>query len=89
LAGEVDEPAAELLDRGGAEAVVGPVTEPLALNQTGIAQDAQVVADQWLWCIERLDQVTDTELLFGQEREYPPPQGLSRRPKPIQSSGGI
>src|SRR5688500_12134847 len=84
LPGEIDEPAAEVLDRGGPQPVVGPVPEPLALHQTGVPEDPEVVAHERLRCIERLDQMADAELLVGQQPENPPPQRLGRRPEPVE-----
>jgi hypothetical protein len=54
------------LDQGaGPEPVVGPVAVAIGLDQPGLPQDLEVVADQRLRGLQLLGQVGDTQLLGG------------------------
>jgi hypothetical protein len=46
-------------------AVVDPVAAPFALDQPGLKQHAQVVADGWLRQLKRVGQMTHARFLAG------------------------
>src|SRR5438132_8599801 len=79
--GQVTELLAQRRQRLRADPVVRPVAEPLGLDQSGVPQDAEVMAHQGLRGAQFLDQVADAELLTGEKLGDPPPERFAERPQ--------
>jgi hypothetical protein len=73
--------------RVGMEPVVGPVAVAVGRHQAGRSQDLEMVADQRLGGIEFLGEVSDAQLLAGQQLHDPPAQRITQRPRDLQRRG--
>ena len=54
------------------EPVVGPVAKPGGVDEAGLTQDPQVVADERLGNVEGFDDVADAQLLGGEQFDDAP-----------------
>jgi hypothetical protein len=71
----------------GAEPVVGPVAVAIGLDQPGLAQDLEVVADQRLGGLQLLGQVGDAQLLGGQQLDDAPAQRIAQGSGQLHGEG--
>ena len=67
--------------------ITGTHTVAVGLDQPGLAQDLQVVADQRLGCLQFIGQVGHAQLLRGEQLHDPPAQRVAQRPGQLHRQG--
>jgi curved DNA-binding protein CbpA len=73
-----DEVGRQISQRLAAQPVVRPVPVLLRLDQPGLTQRAQVMADQRLCHVEFVDQMADAQVLVREQLDDPPAQRVGQ-----------